>query len=321
MGTFIHIINNNVIPIFLLIFLGYILNKKFNVDINTLTKANFYIFLPVFIFTNIYATKIPLEMIKVFIFAILVLVLNVIIGNLISAKMSYETGKKFAFLNSIMFYNSGNVGVPLITLVFSRAPYIIEGATPYLDLALTTQITVLVVQNITTSTFGFFNAGRATLHWKDSIKKIFSMPVVYAIPSALIFKLVPYDLTNIPIWKGLEYIRNGLISIALITLGVQLSRTKFQFGNKDAYIGAFIRLIGGPIIAFILIKIMGFSGIIAQALMISTSVPTAVNTALIAVEYDNHPDFASQTVLVTTIFSAITLPLIIYLARIVFSVV
>jgi len=70
-----------------------------------------------------------------------------------------------------------------------------------------------------------------------------------------------------------------------------------------------------------LIKIMGFSGIIAQALMISTSVPTAVNTALIAVEYDNHPDFASQTVLVTTIFSAITLPLIIYLARIVFPVV
>ena len=188
-------------------------------------------------------------------------------------------------------------------------------------MALTTQIAVLVVQNITTNTFGFFNAGRATLHWKDSIKDILRMPVIYAIPSALILKLLPYDLTKAPIWKGLEYIRNGLISIALITLGVQLSRTKFQFGNKDAYIGAFIRLIGGPIIAFILIKIMGFSGIIAQALMISTSVPTSVNSALIAVEYDNHPDFASQAVLITTIFSAITLSLVIYLARIIFPIV
>ena len=260
-------------------------------------------------------------MIKICGFAVLVLILNVLIGNLISYKMGYETGKKFAFLNSIMFYNSGNVGVPLITLVFSSAPYIIEGSTPYLDLALTTQIAVLVVQNITTNTFGFFNAGRATLHWKDSIKDILRMPVIYAIPSALILKLLPYDLTKAPIWKGLEYIRNGLISIALITLGVQLSRTKFQFGNKDAYMAAFIRLIGGPVIAFVLIKIMGFSGIIAQALMISTSVPTSVNSALIAVEYDNHPDFASQAVLITTIFSAITLSLVIYLARIIFPIV
>ncbi len=321
MGVFLHILNNNIIPIFLLIFLGYALSKKFNVDINTLTKANFYIFLPVFIFTNIYSTKIPLEMIKICGFAVLVLILNAMIGNLISHKRGYDTGKKFAFLNSVMFYNSGNIGVPLVTLVFSSDPYIIEGSTPYLDLAVAIQITVLVVQNITTNTFGFFNAGRAKLHWKNSIKKIFSMPVIYAIPSALILKLLPYDLTEIPIWKGLEYIRSGLISLALITLGVQLSRTNFQFGSKDAYIASFIRLLGGPTIAFILIKIMGFSGIIAQVLMISTSVPTSVNTALIAVEYNNHPDYASQTVLITTIFSAITLSLVIYLARIIFPVV
>ncbi|MFY9425745.1 MAG: AEC family transporter [Caldicoprobacterales bacterium] len=303
------------------LFLGFALNKKFKIDINTLTKANFYIFVPVFVFTNIYATKIPLEMLKVLFFAILVLIFNVIIGNLISAKMSYDTGKKFAFLNSILFYNSGNVGVPLITLVFSSTPYIIDGTTPYLNLALTTQITVLVVQNITTNTFGFFNAGRATLHWKDSIKNILTMPVIYAIPCALVLKLLPYDLTENPIWIGLEYVRNGMISIALITLGVQLSRTKFQIGNKDAYMAASIRLLGGPVIAFVLIKLMGFSGIIAQALMISTSVPTAVNSALIAVEYNNHPDFASQTVLITTVFSAITLSLVIYLSRIIFPVV
>ncbi|NLN41100.1 MAG: AEC family transporter [Clostridiales bacterium] len=260
-------------------------------------------------------------MIKICGFAVLVLILNAMIGNLISHKRGYDTGKKFAFLNSVMFYNSGNIGVPLVTLVFSSDPYIIEGSTPYLDLAVAIQITVLVVQNITTNTFGFFNAGRAKLHWKNSIKKIFSMPVIYAIPSALILKLLPYDLTEIPIWKGLEYIRSGLISLALITLGVQLSRTNFQFGSKDAYIASFIRLLGGPTIAFILIKIMGFSGIIAQVLMISTSVPTSVNTALIAVEYNNHPDYASQTVLITTIFSAITLSSVIYLARIIFPVV
>lgn len=321
MQTFLHILNNNIIPIFLLIFLGYILNKKFDLDINTLSKANFYIFVPIFVFTNIYATEIPMEMIKVFVFAILVLIINIFIGNLISAKKGYDTSKKYAFLNSIMFYNSGNVGLPLITLVFGSVPYIIGGKTPYLEMAVTVQITVLVVQNITTNTLGFYNAGKARLHWKDSIRNIFSMPVIYTIPSALILKTLPLDLTKIPIWIGLEYIRDGMVSIALITLGVQLSRTKLHMGNKDAYLSVIIRLLGGPIIAFILIKIMGFSGIIAQTLMISTSIPTAVNAALIAVEYDNHPDFASQTVLISTVLCVITLPIVIYLSRIIFPVV
>lgn len=321
MQVFLHILNSNIIPIFLVIFLGYALKKRFDVDIKTLSKANFFIFVPIFVFTNIYATEIPPEMIKAFVFAVSVLILNTLIGSLISVKMGYDTGKKFAFLNSIMFYNSGNVGLPLITLVFSSAPYLIDGSTPYLNMAVTAQIAVLVVQNITTNTFGFYNAGRASLHWKDSIKNIFGMPVIYAIPSALLLKLLPFDLTKIPIWTGLEYVRNGMVSIALITLGVQLSRAKFQKGNKDAYMAALIRLLGGPIIAFALIKIIGLSGIVAQALMISTSVPTAVNTALIAVEYDNHTDFSSQTVLISTILSAITLSMVIYLARVIFPVV
>ncbi len=320
MKAFIYILNNNIIPIFLLISLGFALNKKFRLDIKTLSKANFFIFVPIFVFTNIYATEIPAEMIKVFIFAVAVLILNTLIGSLISAKIGYDTGKKFAFLNSIMFYNSGNVGLPLITLVFSGAPYIIGGETPYLDMAVTAQVTVLVLQNITTNTFGFFNAGKASLHWKDSIKNIFSMPVIYAIPSALLLKLVPFDLTQIPIWRGLEFVRNGMISLALITLGVQLSRTKLHIRNKDAYIASLIRLLGGPVIAFILIKIIGFSGVIAQTLMISTSVPTAVNAALIAVEYDNHAEFSSQTVLISTILSAVTLPIVIYFARIIFPI-
>jgi len=82
-----------------------------------------------------------------------------------------------------------------------------------------------------------------------------------------------------------------------------------------------MRLIGGPILAVILLKLFGAQGILAQALMISSSVPTSVNTALIAVEYNNRPDFASQAVMVSTLLSAITLTAVIYFAGIIFPVV
>ena len=70
----------------------------------------------------------------------------------------------------------------------------------------------------------------------------------------------------------------------------------------------------GPLVALGIIKILNLSGVTAQVLFISSSVPTAVNTALLAAECKNHPDFAAQVVLVTTLACPLTLIPVIYLA-------
>ena len=61
-------------------------------------------------------------------------------------------------------------------------------------------------------------------------------------------------------------------------------------------------------------------GIMAQVMIISAGLPTAVNTALIAVEFDNKPDFASQTVMISTLLSSVTLTVVIYFATKMFPV-
>jgi hypothetical protein len=43
--------------------------------------------------------------------------------------------------------------------------------------------------------------------------------------------------------------------------------------------------------------------------------PTAVNVALTSMEFDNNPEFASQAVLTSTVFSAVTLTIVIILAQ------
>ena len=108
-------------------------------------------------------------------------------------------------------------------------------------------------------------------------------------------------LTGFFAWPAVRYASNALVPIALITLGVQLAKTSFEFRNKDVYISNFIRLVGGPLIALAFIYLFGMKGIMAQTIMISSAVPTAVNSALIAVETDNHPDFASQVVMSSTL--------------------
>jgi predicted permease len=320
MSIFLHILGYNIVPIFTLIIVGFILGKKFDLNIFTLSKLNFFLFVPGFIFYNLYTTNLNLGLLKVLFFCILFMLINDFLARFAARLRKFEASKTNAFKNSIMFNNTGNIGVSLVTLIFGSAPFIINGQTPYLSTALAAQIIILVFTNITMNTIGFYNAGSANMKLKDSLRQIFSMPSIYAIPLALLLKYLKLDITSTPLWPPVVYIKEGLVPISLITLGVQLSRTKFNFNNRDVHVAVFARLIIGPIVALALIALLGFNGVVAQTLFIAYSVPTAVNTALIAVECKNHEDFASQVVVVSTIFSSITLTLAVYLARIIFPV-
>lgn len=320
MEIFFFILGNNILPIFTIIALGFILSKKFNFNLATLSKLCFYVFVPAFIFVNLYTTSLKLDMLMVLLLSILYMVTNDLLARVIAVYRKYDTSMTNTFKNSIMFNNSGNIGLSLITLVFSSAPFVIDGKTPYLNEALAAQIIILMFQNITANTLGFYNAGRASMSGRDSLRKIFAMPPIYTVPLALVLNYLHIDITANPLWNALVYIKGGLVPVALITLGVQLSKTEFNLKNTDAYIAVFTRLVFGPVLALIFIYLFGFTGVVAQTVLIANSVPTAVNTALIAAECDNNQDFAAQVVMMSTIFSAVTLTLAIYAARVIFPV-
>ena len=320
MNTILHILINNILPLFLLIFLGFLLDRKFTLDINSLTKVNFYLFVPSFTFVNLYQTDIPISAYKAMLVAALIMIANSLISHLVARLRRYDPTMKIAFQNAIMFYNSGNIGIPVITLVFSSGAFLVGERAPYLSLALTTQIMVLVVQNSVQNTFGFYNAGRSRMHWTKAIMIVFRMPAIYMVILAFVLKAFPFDFTLTPFWPVLEYSRSALVAIALTALGVQLSKCKIQLKNRTVYLAVFIRLLIGPALALLFIWLLRIDGIVAQVLMISSAVPTAVNTALIAVEYNNHPDFSTQVVIVSTLASSMTLTGVIYIASILFPV-
>jgi predicted permease len=320
MSIFLYILGNNILPVFIIIALGFIISKKFNLNIYTLSKLNFYLFVPGFIFFNLYTANLSFDIVKILFLALTYMIANDLLARLISRVRQYDVGMTNAFKNSIMFNNAGNIGVSLITLVFGHAPYVIDGKTPYLNQALTAQVIILVFINITMNTIGFYNAGKAKRDIKESIHQILTMPSIYAILLALLVKYFNIDITATPLWTTLEYIKDGLVPMALLTLGVQLSKTKFDFRNADVNIAVFTRLVIGPVLAFICIRLFAFSGVIAQTILICYSVPTAVNTALIAVECDNYQNFSSQEVMVSTILSAITLTTAIYMAGVLFPI-
>lgn len=311
----------NILPIFILVSLGFLLSRKFQLDSGTLNKINFWLLIPAFTFANLYVTAIGVDALVALLVAVLILGVNMTAGLVVSKLRRYENGMGNAFQNSVMFYNSGNIGLPLITLVFSTGPFLVDGQTPYLGIALTTQIMVLVVQNISVNTLGFFNAGRAKLHWKDAVKNVLRMPAIYTVTLAFLLKLIPFDFTTLPVWPAINYLKGALVPIALTILGIQLAKTNFRFNNPEAWLAVGMRLVGGPLLALLFISVFGIQGVLAQALLISSALPTAVNTALIAVETDNHPDFATQVVILSTLCGSVTLIGVIYAASSLFPII
>lgn len=321
MEVFLFILSNNIAPLVFIIIAGFVLGKLLELDVKTLSSLIIYALTPAVVFVQTYTAELDISLLLVLTFAIVAPAVLGAIGFLFSKLRKFDTGVQGTFMNSLMFYNSGNFGLPLVILVFSSAPYIVGGETPYLAYATTAQSVVMVVQSITTVTIGFSLASNKGEGMKAVIKHMLSLPVIYVIPLALLLKYaVKYDITTIPLWTGIEYLKNGLVPIALLTLGAQLSHSRFKLANPDALLSNVLRLIGGPVIAFALIKLMGISGVAAQTLMISTSVPTALQTALIAVERDNHPDFASQIVLGSMLLCPITLTFVVYIARMLFPI-
>lgn len=299
--TFLYILIEIILPIFLLVAVGFVAQKKLHMEVRTFTKINMYIFIPAVLFTKVYEAEVTLQFFgTVLAYILAIQILMYLLGELISRIFKYPRSIKKAFSNSLQFFNSGNYGLPLVELVFKGNP-----------LATTVQIFIMLIQNITGNTFGVFQASTGKSGYRKAMKDILLMPSPYVLAVVLIVKLARIKVPEL-IMVPLDYISGGFVAIALITLGVQLAGIKFNFKFRDILLSSFIRLMLSPALGFLIVLLLGVKGVMAQSLIIGASTPTAVNTAIIAKEFDNEPEYCSQIVFVSTILSAFTISAVIF---------
>jgi len=312
----LHILQFNIVPIFTLITLGFLLDKAFTLHVATMSKLIFFLFAPAYLVTHLYIADLSWGVFRLLLFCAVFMAINDALARVIARIRKFDSGMENAFKNSIMFNNSGNIGLSLIILVFSSGPYLIDGETPYLGQAVSAMTVMLLYMQVSANSLGFYNMGRATQSAKAAVSKILKLPLIWAAPVALVLRQIPFDFTASPLWPPLGILQGALVATSLTTLGAQLSKTKIDFANSDVYLSAFIRLLIGPALALALIWLFGFTGIIARAIFIAYSVPTMLNTAMIAIEFKNNEAFATQAVVFSTVFSVVTMTGMVYLSQI-----
>jgi predicted permease len=76
-----------------------------------------------------------------------------------------------------------------------------------------------------------------------------------------------------------------------------------------------VRLVVSPLLAVLMVRIFHVPEPLSTILILASGFPVAVNVFILATEYRKDREFASQSIFWTTILSAFTLSLLVYLFR------
>ncbi len=300
MTSFISIFVNVILPVFGVVLCGYLVGGRLQLHSPSLSRAAYYVFVPAFVFQAVKGSNIPftaaLQMIIFFTLAqVLITVVTVVIARLLGRNKEMIV----AYIIVSGFINVGNYGLAVIR--FRLGEEAIPSATIY-------YITVAVVQ---------FIIGVGAISWaRGGMRNIFGglirTPAIMAVVPAILLNLSGFELPLMPS-RMIGLLASAMIPVMLFTLGLQLFEQKrFQF-TTDLFIASAIRLLVAPALAFVIGRQFSLSPTELASGVLQMAMPTAVIATMLAAEKNVAPAFVNTGVMLTTLASLVTLPLVMVL--------
>lgn len=151
---------------------------------------------------------------------------------------------------------------------------------------------------------------------KLDIKKLILNPGVISVVIGLPLFLLQVKLPVV-ISKPLEYFSQINTPIAMLIFGTYLANTDLRtvFTEKRIYVVALFKLILMPLACIGIFRLCGVTGTLLTAFAITACVPSANNTFMFATKFDRDTGLASRTVALVSLFSVVTMPVIIAFAQ------
>ena len=290
-----------IFPVFFVIGIGYYLGKN-NPKIDTKFITNFAanIGTPAMVIYAVTSTGITFDIFKDYFWYYLLAILCFSVAGIINLYI-IKTKDVVRELPPLIFPNTGNMGLPICMFAYGSQ-----------GLGVSASITSLII--LMHFTVGVFLADR-----KFNLDVIIKNPPFYAIifSATVLF----YDI-KMPVFviNTTEWLMYTTIFLILMSLGIALTRLKVFSFNK-ALISSFTRMFIGPLIGIGLILTFDLKGFAAGVLLIQCSMPSAVLNYLVGSIYSPKKvvDSVASTIVVSTIMSFITIPIVVYFALRYFS--
>ena len=282
-------------PVFFIVGIGYYLGKKNpNFDTTFITNYSGNFGAPALFIFAITSSGVTYSVFsEYFIYAIIALSSFAIIGIIFLFFLKKDISRE---LPPYFLPNTGNMGIPICLFAYGT-----------LGMGVAAAISSLVI--LLHFTINIFLASK-----KFDIKIILKSPPTYAVIVAVYFLYFDLEMPKV-VLNTVMLLGYAMIVLILMSLGVSLTQLKV-FSLKDSVISSIGRVIIGPIIGFMIIKLFDLSGFAAGVLLIQSAMPSAILTYLVAEMYSPKKvvDSISSMIVISTLMSLITVPIIVYIS-------
>ncbi len=333
MDTFLFALNA-ILPIILLIFLGYFLKKKKFLEEEWFKKGNKLVFrvcLPVLLFTNVYNIE-SFSAINwsVVVYSELAIFAVFLLGVLLVKVAIPEERQKGVILQCVFRSNFAIIGLPLAEALGGAEGVGIAAVLSAFSIPTFNVLAVIALDMFHKNENGQKASG------KDMVKKIVKNPLIIGVLCGLVAlgirALLPKNADGLPVFTlsgSMPFLYTAISNIAkicsplaLIVLGGLFDFAAVKELKKQIMIGTAARVVVVPFlvlgIAVLLSKyttVLDFDATAYPAMVALFGSPVAVSSAIMAQEMDNDGVLAGQLVVWTSIASIFTLFLIIALLR------
>jgi len=147
-----------------------------------------------------------------------------------------------------------------------------------------------------------------------ALKRTMVQPIILAMILGVISRSTHIAPSG-SLFNMIDMAGKAAIPVFLLVLGMSLAQTDIRANLKPVLQLTTLRMLISPLVALALASLVGLSGVAYSVAIMQASMPTAVNSIVITSEFDAAPDFTASAVLMTTLASLITLPLLLFFLR------
>ena len=289
---------SDLLPVFAIAGVGFLLARFAGVQVQAVSRLTFHALAPALVFNTLAnATAESSQVGRMTLFYVLVAISAAAMARLVAIPLRLDRRALSAFMLVVVCSNSGNYGLPVTLLAFGRE-------------ALTFASVYFVASSIFSYTGGVLLAASGRRSLRDAIAGIARVPAVYgAIAAALTLSLG----IHLPgaVMAPITLLSEAAVPMMILVLGMQLERASRPERPGVVAAAVLVSLILTPLAALGIAHLVGLQGAALQAGVLQTSMPTAVITTILAVEFDAVPDFVTSVVFVSTLLSPLTVTLMI----------
>jgi len=292
------------IPLYIIILLGFIGGKYLGAKKETLASLLIYIIAPIIIFNGVVTTKISISSLSLpVLFFVLASITSIIFYKI--AGYFWKDSSKNILGFTAGTGNTGYFGLPVAYAIFSQ---------DLIGLVVLSILGFVLYEN----SVGFFITERGHHTIKESLFKVLKLPTIYAFFLGLLINLSGVHLGQI-YTDTITSFRGAYTILGMMIIGLGLSGiSEYKFDLKFTGLAFIAKFLWWPLLILVIILADNmifrlYDPSIHKVMILMATVPLAANTVAFATELKAQPEKASLTVLLSTLFALFYIPLVVTL--------